>query len=109
VQRFFKDINEQYDDKLGFESKTEKLRVEVNRLYQEEGRLRTELLLLPLVGPALVRLTQRGVKEEDIVAIAELFKTDDSNSSMEEMQLTQLSLVLLLLLLCLIRAVIRLL
>jgi hypothetical protein len=32
VQKFFKDIEEQYDDKLGFEFKVEKLRDEVNRL-----------------------------------------------------------------------------
>jgi hypothetical protein len=50
------------------------LRNEVNKLYQEEARLRTELLLLPLVGPKLVKLTQSGVSEQDIINIAAVFE-----------------------------------
>ena len=41
----------------------------------EETRLRTELLLLPLVGPKLVKLTQNGVTEQDIIDIAAVFET----------------------------------
>jgi len=37
-QKFYKDIADQYDNKLGFESKLEKLRFEVNRLSQEAPR-----------------------------------------------------------------------
>jgi predicted nucleic acid-binding Zn-ribbon protein len=43
VQKFLKDIEEQYDDKLGLESKVDKLQTEVNKLTQEEGRLRMQL------------------------------------------------------------------
>ena len=41
---------------------------------QEEARLRTELLLLPLVGPKLVKLTQSGVSEQDIINIVAVFE-----------------------------------
>ena len=81
VQKFFKDIDEHYDDKLGFESKLEALRAEVNRLIEEEGRSRSQLLMLPLIGPLLTKLTQSGVSEQDIVDIAELLKNGSSNSS----------------------------
>jgi cell division protein FtsB len=81
VQKFFRDIDEQYDDKLGFESKIDKLRAEVNRLTQEEARLRTQLLILPLVSPSLIRLFQKGVSEQDIVDIAELVKNDGPASN----------------------------
>src|SRR5215207_3995462 len=83
VQKFLKDIDEQYNDKLGLESKVDKLQAEVNRLIQEEARLRTQLSILPLIGPLLVRLSQSGVREQDIVDIAELLKNDAgvSNSS----------------------------
>jgi prefoldin subunit 5 len=81
VQKFFKDIDEQYDDKLGFEAKVDNLRVEVSRLNQEQGRLRTELLLHPLIGPALLRLIQSGLKEEHIIAMAELLEKDRSGGS----------------------------
>jgi hypothetical protein len=76
IQKFFKDIDEQYDDKLGLESKIDKLRTEVNRLIQEEARLRMQLSVLQSTGPLLIRLIQRGVSEQDIVDIAELLTND---------------------------------
>jgi hypothetical protein len=81
VQKFFKDLNDHYDDKLGFESKLEALQAEFNRLLEEGGRLRMELMTLRLVGPSLTKLMQRGVSEQDIVDIAELLKNGGSNSS----------------------------
>jgi len=85
VQKFLKDIDEQYDDKLGLESKVDKLQAEINRLTQEESRLRTQLSILPSIGPILIRLSQSGVREQDMVDIAELLKDDtgviSSNSS----------------------------
>lgn len=67
------DVELQYHNKLGFESKIESLR-EVNKLNQEQARLRGELLLSPLIGPKLVKLTQSGVTEQDIINIAAVFE-----------------------------------
>ena len=64
VTKFLLDVENQYNSKLGFESRIEELGYEVNRLTQERTRLRTELQLLPLVGPKLVKLTQSGVSEQ---------------------------------------------
>jgi hypothetical protein len=36
VQKFLKDIEEQYDDKVALEAKVQKLRPKVNRLKQQE-------------------------------------------------------------------------
>ena len=74
VKKFLTDIEHQYNNKLGFESKIESLRNDVNKLNQELTRLRTELLLQPLIGPKLVYLTQRGVSEQDIINIAAVFE-----------------------------------
>jgi hypothetical protein len=74
ITKFLSDVERQYNNKLGFESKVESLRSEVNNLYKDEARLRTELLLLPLVGPKLVKLTQSGVSEQDIIDIAAVFE-----------------------------------
>jgi hypothetical protein len=63
VKRFLSDVELQYNNKLGFQSKIDSLRSEVNRL-------RLELLYLPSVGPKLVKLTQSGVSEQDIIKIA---------------------------------------
>jgi hypothetical protein len=78
-QKFYKDIADQYDNKLGFESKLEKLRFEVNRLSQEESRLRLQLLEQPLIGPMLIRLIQSGVKEQDIINVVHLFERNSRN------------------------------
>lgn len=92
VQKFIKDIEEQYDNKLGLESKVNMLRGEVDRLSQDEDRLRAQLLKLPLVVPSLTRLLREGVSEQDIIDIAELLKRngDRDNSgtgvTMQEMR-----------------------
>jgi hypothetical protein len=67
VKRFLSDLELQYNNKLGFQSKIESLRGEVNRL-------RTELLFLPSVGPKLLKLTQSGVSEQDIINVAAVFE-----------------------------------
>jgi predicted nucleic acid-binding Zn-ribbon protein len=72
--KFFTDIEEQYDKKLGFENKLEKLKVEVNKLNQELTRSRIELSGLQLVGPALSKLIQSGLKEQDIINMASIFE-----------------------------------
>jgi hypothetical protein len=60
-RKFFKDIEEQYDKKLGFESKVQNLKTEVNTLTQEKKRPREELLAQPLIRPILIGLSQIGV------------------------------------------------
>ncbi|HYA83983.1 MAG TPA: hypothetical protein VEH06_11120, partial [Candidatus Bathyarchaeia archaeon] len=67
VTKFLSDVERQYNNKLAFESKVESLRNEVNKLNQEQARFRSGLLLSPLVGPKLVKLTQNGISEQDII------------------------------------------
>jgi hypothetical protein len=67
VRKFLSDVELQYNNKLGFQSKIDSLRSEVNRL-------RVELLSLPLVGPKLVKLTQSGVSEQNIINITAVFE-----------------------------------
>ena len=74
VQKFIQDIEKQYDDKLGFESKIENSRDEFNRLNQEVNSLRVASLAHPMFGGALSRLFIRGVREQDIIAAADLFE-----------------------------------
>ena len=73
-QKFFKDIEEQYDNKLGFESKVQNLKTEVNTMTQEKKRLHEELLAQPLIGPILIGLFQIGVNEQDIINMAYIFQ-----------------------------------
>jgi hypothetical protein len=73
-QKFYKDIEEQYDDKLGFESQLNKLRSEIATVSNNLTFLRTALLAQPLVGPSLQGLFSNGVVEQDIVELANLFE-----------------------------------
>jgi hypothetical protein len=75
AQKFFKDVEEHYDDKLGFESKLDKLRSDVIYINGELATLRSKLLVQPLVGPVLQRLIENGVKEQDIIELANIFET----------------------------------
>jgi hypothetical protein len=74
VQKFFKDVEEQYDDKLGFESKLDKLRSELSAVNRALNSSRTALLAQPLVGPALQRLFYNGVSEQDIIDLSNLLE-----------------------------------
>jgi hypothetical protein len=89
--KFFTDIEEQYDKKLGFENKLEKLKAEVNKVNHELTRSRIELSGLQLVGPALSKLIQSGLKEQDIINVASIFEkyffvgTDRQESSLSSL------------------------
>ena len=80
VQKFFQDVEEQYDDKLGFESKLDKLRSDAAYFNQDLDSLRSTLLKQPLVGPALQRLFENGIKEQDIIELAIIFGMYASSS-----------------------------
>jgi hypothetical protein len=73
-QKFFKDVEEQYDNKLGFESKVQNLRLEINKLSEHNSKL-------PLVGPLLAKLVQSGVNEQDIINVAYIFNTHTGSKS----------------------------
>jgi len=65
------DVVLQYNNKLGFQSKIDSLRSEVDRL-------RAELLSLPQVARKikrkLLKLSQSGVSEQDIIIIVAIFE-----------------------------------
>jgi hypothetical protein len=80
-QKFFKDIEEQYNKKLGFESKVRNLKVEVDTLTREKKKAREELLAQPLIGPILIGLFQIGVNEQDIINLAHIFQRQNESGS----------------------------
>jgi hypothetical protein len=71
-QKFYKDVEEQYDDKLGFELQLNKLRSEIATVSTNLSFSRMALLAQPLVSPSLQRLFSKGVAEQDIVELANL-------------------------------------
>src|SRR5919198_1840554 len=78
-QKFYKDIEEHYDGKLGFESQLNKLQSEIATVSINLNFSRRALLDQPLVGPSLQRLFSKGVAEQDIVELANLFERSYSH------------------------------
>ena len=66
VDKFFKDIETQYDAKLGFESKKESLNFEIQILKEEREKMLQILKAQPLLGPIVMGLLQRGLTENHI-------------------------------------------
>jgi uncharacterized small protein (DUF1192 family) len=80
-QKFYKDIEEQYDDKLGLELKINELRSEISTVSINLNASRTALLAQPLVASSLQRLFSKGVVEQDIVEFANLLDRSYNDSA----------------------------
>ena len=69
VSKFFKDIEEQYDEKLGFENKISEKRLELENINNNILNSQFRLLFYSSIVPTLTYLLQNGLTEEDIVNI----------------------------------------
>jgi hypothetical protein len=72
VTKFLKDIEEQYDHKLGFENKVKEKRDELVLLNNEINNKRLILQATPFIGSTLYHLFQKGLSEQDIIGINQL-------------------------------------
>ncbi len=72
VPKFLKDVEEQYNRKIGFEDKVKSKRKELESLNNQIAFNHLTLQAMPFVGPALHNLFQNGVSEKDIIGINEL-------------------------------------
>jgi hypothetical protein len=77
--KFLKDVEEQYDTKLGFESKIKEKREELVVLNNQINSSRQILWFTPLIGPSLSNLFQKGIGEQDILGINQLVETCSNN------------------------------
>lgn len=73
VDKFFKDIETQYDAKLGFESKKESLNLEIQILNEKREKMLQILGAQPFVGPIVTGLLLRGLTENQILKVAEIY------------------------------------
>ena len=79
--KFFKDIEEEYDNKFGFEIKVQEKKKELYQLTNQLNADRLALQLQPFLGPVLQNLFQNGVSEEDIINMNDLVSKFSQNSS----------------------------
>jgi hypothetical protein len=83
VSKFLKDIEEQYDDKLGFESKIIEKKEELAQLKNKINNNRLMYRLEPSIGLTLSNLFQVGITERDIIGISQVVElcTNNTDSS----------------------------
>ncbi|MGH9911498.1 MAG: hypothetical protein ACRD4W_03550 [Nitrososphaeraceae archaeon] len=73
VDKFIRDIETQYDAKLGLESEKEKLNMQIQILKEEREKRLENLRIQPFVGPTIASLIQIGLTENDILKFAEVY------------------------------------
>jgi hypothetical protein len=62
-----KDIETQYDSKLRFESEIENLISQIQMLKEQREKMLQILNAQPFIGPMLLKLSQMGYTEDDIL------------------------------------------
>ncbi len=72
VTKFFNDIEDHYDDKLGFETKIKELRTTMDKLEDEIPQYKLNLQIKSHVDHLLLHLGNNGVSNEDIINMSQL-------------------------------------
>jgi hypothetical protein len=73
VDKFFKDVETQYDSKLGFEAEKERLITQIQILKEEREKRLEDIRVQLFVGPVIASLLRLGLTESDILKFAEVF------------------------------------
>lgn len=74
VAFFIKDVEENYYDKLKFEDRVKKKRNELVLVNEQLNISRQNLSMQPIIGPLLLSLYQKGITEQEITDINQLFQ-----------------------------------
>lgn len=89
VSKFLDDIEKQYDNKLGFESVINKLKVEKENLENEVPQYKWYLQLQGIVSPILIHLNYNGVSNEDIININNLVLSFKNSNFIQDTPINQ--------------------
>jgi hypothetical protein len=73
IDKFFSDIETQYDAKLGFESMKDELITEIKTIKEEMEEKSENLKNQPFVGPIIMRLLNLGLNGNDIIKCTMIF------------------------------------
>jgi len=74
VAIFFKDVEDNYYNKVKFEDKVNARRNELSTIIAELNSSRQNLSLQPFIGSTLFSLFQKGINEQDIIEINQVFQ-----------------------------------
>jgi hypothetical protein len=83
LQRFLKDLEKNYDSRLGLESKIKLLQIEIERLNNKIIDNQYHLRLQNAAAPNLVTLYAKGLTNNDIIDITELVLALENSYSLD--------------------------
>lgn len=72
LKNFLKDVENNYDSKLGFEKKINELKKQMEELKEQVPEYQSYLKLKGIVSPILIHLTNNGVTNQDIIGMNHL-------------------------------------
>jgi hypothetical protein len=72
VEKFFKDIETQYDAKLGFEVEMDRINTEIRILEEKRKKDLESLREQPFIGHIIIRLIQLGLTKDDMLKISKV-------------------------------------
>ena len=71
---FIKDVEDNYYDKLQFEDRVKEKRNELAMLHEQINMSRQNLSMQPFIGPLLLSLYKKGITEQEITDMNQLFQ-----------------------------------
>jgi hypothetical protein len=74
VAFFIKDVEDNYYDKLKFEDRVKQKRNELAMLNEQINKSKQVLYMHPFIGPLLLSLYQKGITEQEITDMNQLFQ-----------------------------------
>lgn len=83
MQKLLDDVQAQYDDKLGFESRIEKLKEQLGKVKIDYDRFSSSLFLNPFTGTALLRLFKQDAKDEEIILVSRMLKDENVKGNIQ--------------------------
>ncbi|HEU5120920.1 MAG TPA: hypothetical protein VFT71_08015 [Candidatus Nitrosocosmicus sp.] len=83
LQRFLKDLEKNYDNRLGLESKIKALQIDIEHLNNKVRENQYHLRLQNAVAPNLVTLHAKGLTNNDIMNITDLVLALDNSYSLD--------------------------
>lgn len=94
IDKFFKDIETQYDAKLGFESEKNGLIMQIQRLEEEQKKQSESLKEQPFIGFIIIELLRRGLTEDDILMCGKfLLKMSEDAYSVKDFALAMIDVI----------------
>jgi hypothetical protein len=72
IDKFFRDIDTQYEPKLGFEAERDRLNTEIQKLKERRQKESESLRDQPFISPIIVKLIQSGLTGDDILECSKI-------------------------------------